>query len=251
MVVPSRHPWGAFEVGSWKKVKVVTTTFGDKQRKLGERVTETKTTLVDVDRESYTLRVEAVVIVAGRRFESAPRFVRRGFDGEGDDDVVSYEDTTSETLTIGQQRIPSRIQKIVSQRGDTQRVSTVHFSGDVSPFVLRKRTVSIDSKTNSRLGETLLDVIEMAMPRRVLSQRRLVSEIKTVHTHPGGRSETTEYYTPEVPGGVVEHESSEFDKNGRLTQSSTLQLVGYGLGDGDVREDHRPRFFRLFRKRRR
>jgi hypothetical protein len=251
VVVPSRHPWGAFKVGSWKKVKVVSTLFDERGREKGERVTETKTTLVAIDRESYTLRVEAEVIVAGTCFRSAPRYVRRGFDGEGDDNVVSYEGSRAETLTIGGQQIPSRTQTIVSDSGDTKRISTVHFSRDVSPFVLKKRTVSVDRESNSQLGETMLEVLQTATPRKVLSRRREVSQVRTVHTDPQGRSETIEYYSPDIPGGVVEHDASDFDKNGRLTRTSTLKLVGYGIGDGRVREDYRPRFFRLFRKRRR
>jgi hypothetical protein len=251
VVVPSRHPWGAFKVGSWKKVRVVSSLLDEQGRKQDERVTETKTTLVAIDRVSYTLRVEAEVVVAGTRFRSAPRYVRRGFDGEGDDNVVSYEGSRAETLTIGEQRIPSRTQTIVSNSGDTKRVSTVHFSRDVAPFVLKKRTVSVDRETSSQLGETILEVLQTAMPRKVLSRTRQVSKIRTVHTNSQGRSETTEYYSPDVPGGVVEHDASDFDENGRLTRRSTLKLVGYGIGNGTIRADYRPRFFRLFRKRRR
>lgn len=251
MVVPSRHPWGAFKLGSWKKARVTSATVDRNGRQSTQRVTETTSTLVGVDRESYTLRVEAVVIVAGRRFTSAPRYIRRGFDGEGDDEVVSYDDVRSESVAIGEEEIPSRVQRIVAEDDGTRRVSLVNFSPEVSPFVLRKSTVTYDRKTDSRIGQTVLEVLRTAMPHTILSKRRLVSQIKTVSTHPDGRCETIELYSPDVPGGVVEHEAREFDENGRLTETSTLTLIGYGIGDGRVEEGHRPRFFRVFRRRRR
>ena len=38
---------------------------------------------------------------------------------------------------------------------------------------------------------------------------------------------TTLWSSLEVPGGVVAHESEEFDAQGRLARRSKLELVGY------------------------
>ena len=63
-----QHPWVQFKIGSWKRVKTITETLDAKGAVVSTSVTETTTKLVDVDDEGYTLRIDAVVEVAGKKF---------------------------------------------------------------------------------------------------------------------------------------------------------------------------------------
>jgi hypothetical protein len=249
VVVPSRHAWGAFKPGSWKLVRVVSESLDEQGRVISSRTTSTKSTLVEVDADGYTLEVEAAVSLADKKFVSPVRYVRCSFTGEAEVGHVSYENLAPSSVNIAGAEIPSSVQRIVANGGATKRISTVHYNAEVAPFVLKRQTVSFDAKTESRLGETTVEVLATGVPRLVHSRRRLVSEVKTQSTHSRGRSETIEYFSPEIPGAVVSHRSQEFDPDGRLLARSTLELLDYGVDDG--RDPPRPRIFRFWRRNRR
>src|SRR5262249_47578798 len=73
------HVWGRFDPGTWKRVRIVTETLNEKGAVVDTTITETKTTLVRADAGRLTLRIEATVNVAGRRFESPQQIVEYGY----------------------------------------------------------------------------------------------------------------------------------------------------------------------------
>ena len=77
-----RHPWGRFEPGAWKLVRVVTETLDERGQVVSTSTTESKTTLKKVEDNEVTLLVELVVEIGGRRLDSEPQTVRQGFHGE-------------------------------------------------------------------------------------------------------------------------------------------------------------------------
>ena len=76
------HPWGQFDPGTWKMVRVVTETLNEQGQVVSTSTTDTKTTLVDIDNAGVTLEIQACMEVAGKRFEAEPQFVKQGFHGE-------------------------------------------------------------------------------------------------------------------------------------------------------------------------
>ena len=87
-IAASLHPWGQFEPGTWKMVRVVTETLDEQGQVVSTSRTDTKTTLLEVSNDSVTLEVEACMEVAGKRFQVEPQTVKEGFHGEmaGSDD---------------------------------------------------------------------------------------------------------------------------------------------------------------------
>jgi hypothetical protein len=249
LVVASRHAWGAFEPGSWKNVSVISEELDPQGNVKSTRKTVTRSTLEEVDAQGYTLKLEVSVTVAGKEFASPARYVRFTFTGEAEEGQISIENLAPSTVKIAGTEIPSRVQRIVANGGATKRISTVHYNSEHAPFVLKRETISLDAKTKSRLGETIVEVLATSVQRMVLSRRRLVAEIKTVRTHSAGRSQTLEWYSPEIPGAVVAHESQEFDAEGTLVARSRLELLEYSISDG--RESRPlPRLFRFWRRNR-
>ena len=66
------HPWGRFEPGAWKVVRVDTVTY-DASGSM-RSVYEAKTTLSDVSDMDVTLEVERHLDVAGKEFDPPPRW---------------------------------------------------------------------------------------------------------------------------------------------------------------------------------
>lgn len=236
-------------------MRVVNEQLDEAGKPKSTRITVTKSTLVEVDADGYTLEVEVTVTVAERDFTSPPRFVRCGFTGESDGEQTSFEDLAPETVKIGQREVPSRVQRIVSSGGSTKRVSTVHYNQDVAPFVLKRETVSVDAKTEARLGQTVVEVLATAVQRTTALKRKpggevkTVAEVRTVSSHPGGKTETVEWYSAEIPGAVVAHDSHEYGADGAELVHSTMELLDYGISDGKE-QPSRPRLLRFRRWKR-
>ena len=76
---PELHPWGKFEPGAWKRIHVVTETFNEQGTIASTNLTDSKTTLFDIDDESLTLETQACVEMAGKRFDSEPQIGQAGF----------------------------------------------------------------------------------------------------------------------------------------------------------------------------
>ena len=76
------HPWGKFEPGAWKRIRVITETFSEQETVASTNITDSKTTLFDLDDDSLTLETKACIETAGKRFDSDPQMVKQGFHGE-------------------------------------------------------------------------------------------------------------------------------------------------------------------------
>ncbi len=76
------HPWGRFDPGAWKLVRVVTETLDEHGQVVSTNSADTKTTLVDIDDDGVTLEIQTCMEVAGKRFQAEPQTVKQGFHGE-------------------------------------------------------------------------------------------------------------------------------------------------------------------------
>lgn len=228
-----QHAWGSFRVGSWKTVRVLYENLDSRGNVVSTSSKETTTTLVALDNETYTLRIEVALEVAGKKFDSEPQTMTYRFDGEDDGAVTEMKKIGTHELEIDERRIPCEVHEIVTNIGDTKRKSTVYYSEDVAPHVLRRETVTIGSNGESGEHSSLVEVVAVSMPHEFDSSLKTVSQIKTVHRGPKGTTVTREFHSPDVPGGVVYHSSSELDESGATVRRSTLSLLDYDLGDGD------------------
>ncbi len=250
-VVPrEHHPWGRFGLGSWKQVRVLTETLDSSGNVVNTTTTETKTTLIDVDDQSYTLELEVTVEVAGKRFSAQPQIVRQGFNGQSDGYAVTYKSIGPGIVTIDGQRIPSEVRQITINGGDSKRVSTVYYSDQVDPYVLKRDTTSTDAAGQVTQFQTQVDVMAVNMPYKVLTEIKTASHVKTIHKREKGSTITLEVHCADVPGGVVSHSSKELDETGHLIRRSTLELIDYaGFDDAEDPEVGRRRLFNRLRSR--
>lgn len=240
------HPWGGFEEGAWKRVRVIRETLDPEGVVVDTSVIETTTTLIAVDDDGVTLRIESVIEVAGRRWDVDPRILRQGFNGESDGQTAEYRDLGDETVTIDGQDIPINVRQVTLRSDEGERVSTVYFSENVDPFLLRQLSTDTPANADHPGSETTTEVVAIDMPYQVLAESLPTSHVKTTHTNGNGSTVTIEVHCFETPGGVVAHTSKDLNPSGDVVRRSTLELVDYGF---DLPED-RPRRGRRYRRNR-
>jgi hypothetical protein len=248
------HAWATFGVGSWKQVRVLTETLDDKGAVERTSTSEIKTTLLAVDGASFTLKVKVTIEVAGKRFESEPTTVKQGFLGEAVGQQVETKLLGQGEVTICGRRHPTDVRRVTIRGDGTTRVSTIQYSDDVPPHVLRRETkiTSTDSKPNG--GDSLVEVIAVDMPYPVLTEVKPSAYVRTVQSHGNGLSATTvEVHCVDVPGAVVAQSKNEYDAAGKVVRRSTLELQGYEVARPVQRQPQpsgRRRLFHHFRSRR-
>jgi hypothetical protein len=223
-----RHAWAQFDIGSWKLVRVYTETFDDKGKVESVSITETKTTLDKADERSYTLKIEVTVEVAGKRFRAEPKYVAYGYHGELQGQSVEVESIGQGQTTICDNDYPTGKRRIVINGQTTQSISTVDYSDAIAPYFLKRTTESIDIKTKARNYHSIVEVIAVDMPEKVLTEIKSAAHVKTIETYGNGITKITlEVHCESVPGGVVSHTSRQMSTDNLTSQRSTLSLVDY------------------------
>jgi hypothetical protein len=228
-VTAKHHPWGRFQPGAWKLVRVVTDTLDEQGVVTSTSITETKTTLVKVEDDGVLLEVEVGIEMAGKQFDAQPQCVKQGFQGEMAGGELKVGVSTAAELDIEGRTLPCRVQQVESVGPNSKTVTKLYCSNTMAPYLLKRESTTTDLQGANVLSEMALEVIALNMPHRVLAETMNAACVKTVQKHPKGTIATLAWTVPGVPGEVVGHASKETDKNGRVVRRSTLELVSYGL----------------------
>lgn len=229
------HPWGRFQPGAWKLVRVVTETLDEQGDVIGTSVTETKTSLLRVDSDGVLLEVEVGVEVAGKQFDGSPQCIKQGFHGELSSAAVKVQPPAPGKVEIADRQVECQVQKIEVAGPNSRTKTDIYFSETTSPYILKRHSTTTDLEGKNSLDETTISVVDLDMPYRVLSEIKTVACLRIVQKHAKGSVTTLAMTSKDVPGGVVYHSSKEIDASGRVARRSTLELVSFGLQSDDER----------------
>jgi hypothetical protein len=248
------HPWGRFHVGSWNRVRVVTETLDGDGKVTATSVTDTKTTLIERMLESYTLKVEAVVEVAGKRIPSQPQIVKQGYAGEPVGEPLTFRDVDSGNVAIEGKQIPCACQEVEVVSGGQKRVTLVRYADSVAPFVLERKTIATDLASKLETTEAEFEVLALDMPFKIVGQLRPTAHARLTQRGPRGSTTMLSVVSADVPGELVQQTAKKVDERGRVTHRSTVDLLGYSLApspspsDDDANQVRVPR--RYYKKSR-
>jgi len=232
-LVRASHPWGRFQPGAWKKVRVRSETLDENGEVQSASVRETKTTLTEITDQYVTLTFEVTIEVAGKRFDQKPQTVKQGYFGQINGEQADVESTGTESIEVGGQTIQCRTCRAVVSDDGRRRITELTMSADTPPYLLRRRTVSQVAEGRADY-ETSVQAIGLAMPYRVMAELKTGAFVQTIHRDGGGASITFEVFCEDIPGGVVAHSSKELDTEGKVIRRTALELVDYGVGPQDV-----------------
>ncbi len=241
------HPWGRFDPGAWKLVRVVTETLNEQGEVVSTNTTDTKTTLMKIDEDGVTLEVQACMEVAGKSFQAEPQVVRQGFNGELASPDLKAKEPTDGRVVIEERKIACKVHQLEVLAANEKTSISIYYSSTVAPYILKRVSVTTDPDGEKVLSKTNFEVIAVEMPIRLRGETRSGAYVRTVHKNTSGTTTTLAVVLPDVPGGVFSHSSKEVDKSGRMVRRSTLELVDYGAEP----EEDRVGFFRSRRAARR
>ncbi|MEE8451590.1 MAG: hypothetical protein V3R99_06730 [Thermoguttaceae bacterium] len=233
-IAREHHPWGRFEPGAWKLVHVVTETLDEKGEVASTSTTETKTTLVKVEKDGVTLKVEVSVKVAGKVFDAEPQTVKQGFHGELIGEQLKIKEAGKGEVTIEQRKIPCQVLRLENSGSTSNTVTNLYYSAQVAPHILRRESVTTDLDGDTILSETTVNVVTLNAQCEGFDQMQLI-RVEEIHKHPKGTVTTTALTSPNLPGGIIQQKSEELDENGRAIRHITLEMVKYGLEEESER----------------
>src|SRR6185369_7500430 len=144
--------------------------------------TETKTTLVRVDSKRLTLRIEATVEVAGKRFESQTQTVEYGYYGETSSERPDAKNLRNTQVTIEGRDVPCELRLVVATNVQQKQVMRLYLSDDVEPFVLKRETTTVQNAKSSADQQTTAEteVIAVDMPYAVMRDLKSAAYEQTV-----------------------------------------------------------------------
>jgi hypothetical protein len=235
-------------------VRVASESLDASGRVVSMTVTETRSTLIAATPDDFTLRVEVVLEVGGKRFPPQVQTVKHGYHGETADQKVTTKKVGDGEVVVNGKRIPCEIRQITISGEDAVRESKVSYSPTTPPYQLKRETTTA-TKTpggeETTASSTVVDVVALELPHLVLGEIKTSAAVRTVHKHAKGTSVTLEAHCDDVPGGVVSHAASESDQAGHVIRRSTLELVDYSIGVGRVEEPSLIRRRKFHRNRQR
>ncbi len=221
------HVWGRFAPGAWTLVRQSIESLDAQGAVVSTSETETKSTLIAADAETYTLKVESTVLVAGKRIVAPARIIRRYYDEISADLTVTHRSIGFEEVVVDDTRYRCQVYETeyANQVGRTK--TRTWYSATVAPYVLRRELTTTDPSQAQVTGRTSLEVLAVEMPEKVLNETEPASHVRLTRRRSGGVTKTLLVQTPEAPGGVVSHSSKELDRNGHVIRRSTLELVRF------------------------
>jgi hypothetical protein len=222
------NPWGNFEPGAWKRIRVITENFNEQEAVASTIINDSKTTLYDLDGDSLTLETKSCVETAGKRRDSDPQMVKQGFHGEVLSPNLQVKESVAGQVEIDDKKISCQVLKLESTNGASKTATTIYYSATVVPHILKRESRTTDLEGKTTISETITSLVSLEMPYLIDGEIRVVAQQKTVQKSPKGMVITLAAFCPEIPGGIVSQSSKELDAAGRLVRRNVLELVGYG-----------------------
>lgn len=228
-ILPEHNSWARFKPGAWKLVRVVAEELDENGLVSSTSITETKTTLVEVDEDGVTLEISVTVDVAGKRLEPAPRMVKQGFHGEQICKDISIKDLGPSTVTIENRKIPIRVIEIKCPGPTASSVTKIFYSPEQAPYILRRKSITLGADGKKVLSEMTVEVTALDMPWKIGAQTSNAAVVRAVNKHERGTVTILAFTSTDMPGGILSHTRKELDKNQRVIRRNTLELLDYGL----------------------
>ncbi|HEX3998052.1 MAG TPA: hypothetical protein VHX65_05840 [Pirellulales bacterium] len=236
--------WGRFAAGSWKQTHVVTEVLDSAGHVVSSTASDVRTTLTRVDGRRITLRVAVTLDAGGRRFDTAPQVIDRGYFGETTDQPAQVRDLGKASVVIDGREIPVQTREASIQSGKQKTVNKFFETGAMEPYLLRRETHFTDSADPAANHDETSEVIAVDKPYRVQSEVKPVSFERVVQKDTHGTTVTVDVTSVDVPGGIVKRTSKQLDADGHVTRRTTVELVDYGAVEEQAPDAGRRRYRR-------
>ncbi|MDR2168771.1 MAG: hypothetical protein LBP59_01355 [Planctomycetaceae bacterium] len=223
------HSWGRFAPSSWRRVQTTVWTISE-GRKIGN-VSETKTVLDSVDKNSVTL---LEFVTAGTNAETTGiKPVKKQFDfyNVKPDEGAKISNDMPMKLIIDGRIVPCERRIYEQTSAAVTRKITVWYSTQIYPYVMRiERTVKSAPTTAEPnvkiLSQSTFEVTDSAA-FRLLTSKQGTYRTRTIKRSGDVTTVTDSYCSMYVPGGLIKENTHEFDGVGNEIRTSETRLLNY------------------------
>lgn len=267
--ISSRHSWGKFSEGAWKRLGETTEVYSMENGRCRKNFSsaEHTLTLCSATAEQYRLVWESAMIGSSRRWSAPPKITTTNFWDEKIELLpVAFERKLNQAIVLEGASIPCQWEKITFKNAQWQ-VEIETWRSDKSrsmPAVLRQlrrtysNTANYDNTTNSanttgapQPGAATTVQNASADGNRIAKRRLTISTEYTIAPTPSlfsvlgtvqqvwkavqkdvsvnGRVETTSLISQDVPGEIISYETLQYDKTGTVIGKISGKLLDYGL----------------------
>ena len=223
------HPWARYLPKSWSRTQTVTTT--EREGRRIRNVTETKTTLESVDQDSLTLVSVSTVDVGGRSVETASQRKTLDFYSEPVSEGIKIEQHPATTLTVNRQLIPCEVRSYVEIKPTTKQRTTVWYSTQIYPYVLRVERILTNVLTESDEEEKILsssttelldtDALNLRRSRQGNYRYRTITKTGDITT------DTVMTGARRITGGLDHEIVREMDQDGKVIRTTETRMINY------------------------
>lgn len=221
------HSWGRFQPGAWNLLRETTETFEDSGTTVS--ISERRTSLREVHDDGVTLAIQGAIDLPGKQFSTNPSVVKQAFHGGLASQEATVTDLGDAEVTVEGRKIPCRIEQVVVSTKTGKTTTKIYYSDSVEPYILRRESVRTAPDGKEVLSETIVEVVDLGVPCRIISGLSRATHVKATHKRAGMTTERISVFSTAVPGGIVCQTSKELDENDHLVGRTTLTLVDWGL----------------------
>lgn len=247
-VLPANaHPWGGYLPKSWCIVQ--TTTIANVGGQAVQTVQTVRTELQAVDADSVTLQESETLNVNGRSVSKNPQLIKYDFFQEPLQANVKIRQGEPVKLQMSDKKtiIPCAVRIYEQQTPSGQLTTTIWYSAQVYPYVLRAEKVLRSSPAGEDAGgEVIRQSVMLVQETSALKSLRGLRKNRTYTTQTiekaGNITKITDANCSwDVPGGLLTATTREFDAQNREISRSVSTMTNYFLHEFVSRQPQRVR----------
>ena len=231
LLTAQEHPWGNFLPNSWRIVQTVTVANVDGQTIQSQRIV--RTTLADVDNEGITLQESETLNLSGRPVEKIPQTLKHDFFQELIQENVQISQGVPVKLTIGRKVVPCDVRIYEQQTSGGRLTTTIWYTPHVYPYILRvERIQRAPAEGPNGVGPIIRQSVTLVQETSALhtirsSRRSRTYTLQTVERAGNITKITDARCSWDVPGGLLESTTREFDGQNREVRRSVAKMTNY------------------------
>ena len=235
LLTANEHPWGRFQPKSWCIVQ--TTIVSSLERQAVRSVQTVKTTLKSIEETSLTLEELETLELGGQIITKKPQIVKVDFFQEPVQDSVQIRQGPSAKIVIDKKVVPCGVRIYEQQTARGHLTTTIWYTPHVYPYVLRVEKILRSSSAHEDAGERVLQqsvmlIQETAALKSARSNRRTRTYSLRMEEKGGNLTKITEARCSwDVPGGLLESTTREFDVQNREIRRSVSRMFNYSASE--------------------
>jgi hypothetical protein len=233
LLTGNEHPWGRFQPRSWC---IVQTTILSNLEDQAVRTTQTvKTVLKSIEEDSVTLEESETLELGGRTVTKKPHLVEVDFYQEPVQENVQISQGAPAKIMIGKKVVPCAVRVYEQQTAGGILTTTIWYTPHVYPHVLRVEKILRSSPAGEDAGRRILRqsvmlVQETSALTGIRNNRRNKNYTLQTIEKGGNLTKITDARCAwDVPGGLLESTTREFDAQNKEIRRSVSQMTNYSV----------------------